>query len=243
MRVGPEPVEQIELRAARGFGAVVGEVDDHALRRPVDRAVRLVDEALQALREPVIAPRLPGIAVHALLHHGPLAVVGHDEAVQVKIEAVLHGGAVHLGDEPARACERRAVDAGALADRDQLLRRLARMPPAPAAHMDAELGLQRREAALERAEHARRDAGGMPVHSHHGAERLKPERMREPAQQFVAPVVMHDRLRDHGAEPRHALAQPGRHAPAMQRQVGASGPAGHGIFILRTIRIPYVVET
>ena len=46
--------------------------------------------------------------------------------------------------------------------------------------------------------------------------------MREPAQQFVAAVMMHDRLADHRAEPRHALGQPWRHAPAVQRQVGAA---------------------
>ena len=113
---------------------------------PVDRAVRLVDEALQPLGQPVIAPRVAALAVHALLHHDPLAVVGDDEAVQVEIEAVLHRRAVDLGDEPARLRERRAVDAGALADRDQLMRRLARMLAAPAADMNAELAAQRRRA-------------------------------------------------------------------------------------------------
>jgi hypothetical protein len=61
--------------------------------------------------------------------------------VQIEIEAVLHGGAVDLGDQPARRRQRRAVEADALADRDQLLRRLARMLAAPAADMDAELAL------------------------------------------------------------------------------------------------------
>ena len=61
---------------------------------------------------------------------------------------------------------------------------------------------------LSAPKHARRDAGGMPIHSHHGAERLEPEWMRQPAQKFVAAVVMHDGLRDDGAEPRHAVGQP-----------------------------------
>jgi hypothetical protein len=36
----------------------------------------------------------------------------------------------------------------------------------------------------------------MPVHAHHGAERLEPERMRQPLQEFVTTIVMDDRLRD-----------------------------------------------
>ena len=50
------------------------------------------------------------------------AVVGDDEAVQIEIEAVLHRGAVDLGDEAARLGERGAVEADALADGDELLR-------------------------------------------------------------------------------------------------------------------------
>ena len=129
----------------------------------------------------MIAPRLPRVAVHALLHHDPMAVVGDDEAVQVEVEAVLHRGAVDLGDEPARLGERRAVEADALADRDELVRRLARMRAAAAADMQAEFARARREPALQRAEHAGGDARGMPVHAHHGAEGLEPEGMREPA--------------------------------------------------------------
>ena len=49
----------------------------------------------------MIAACLPALAVHALLHHRPVAVVGDDKAMQVEIEAVLHGGAVDLGDETA----------------------------------------------------------------------------------------------------------------------------------------------
>ena len=90
---------------------------------------------------PVVAARLPLVAVHALLHHGPLPVVGDEEAVQVEVEAVLHGGAVDLGDQPADARQRRAVEADAFAERGQFLRRPARMLAAPAAYIDAELVL------------------------------------------------------------------------------------------------------
>ena len=138
----------------------------------------------------MIAPRLPALAVHALLHHHPAPVVGDDEAMQIKFEAVLDRGAVDLGDEPARAGEPRAVEADAIADGHQFVRRAARMLAAAAADVKAKLAFKRAQAALERAEHARGDAGGMPVHSHHGAERLKPERMRQAAQKFIAAVVM-----------------------------------------------------
>ena len=106
--VGPECGEQIELRVARAGGTPVGEVDDLALARPVDGAVRLFDKARQTFRMPVIAARLALVAVHALLHHRPLAVIGDEEAVQVEIEAVLHGGAVDLGHKAAGAREGRA---------------------------------------------------------------------------------------------------------------------------------------
>ena len=68
-----------------------------------------------------------------------MAVIGEDEAVEIEVEAVLHRGAVDLGDEPARLGQGGAVDADAIADGDELLGRLARMPPAPAADMEAEL--------------------------------------------------------------------------------------------------------
>ena len=43
------------------------------------------------------------------------------------------------------------------------------------------------------------------------------------AQELVAAVVVDDRLGDHRAEPGHAVAEPGRHAAAVQGQVGAAG--------------------
>src|ERR1019366_7039113 len=66
------------------------------------------------------------------------------------------------------------------------------MPAAAAADMDADFARERRESAFERADHARGNPRGMPVHPHHGAEGLKPERMGETAQEFVAAVIMRD---------------------------------------------------
>src|SRR4051794_21088757 len=140
-----------------------------ALLRAIDGLVRLLDEARKPLRMPMIAPGLPALAVHALLHHGPLAVVGDEEAVQIKIEAVLHRGAVDLRDQPAGARQRRAVEANALAERGQLRRRPPRLVAASAADMQPKLVRKRPEPALQRADHAGGDAGRMPIHAHHGA--------------------------------------------------------------------------
>jgi len=104
--VRPQRLQNIELRAARRFRPPVGKVDDLALLDPIDRSVRLFDEASDVFRKSMIAARLLALAVHPLLNHDPPAVIGNDKAVQINIEAVLHGGAVYLGDEPARLCQR-----------------------------------------------------------------------------------------------------------------------------------------
>src|SRR3954451_18912660 len=67
----------------------------------------------------------------------------------------------------------------------------------------------------------------MPVHPHHGAERLEPEWMSETPQQLVASVMMDDRLAHDRTEAGHAIRQPFRHLPAVQRQIGAARPLSH----------------
>ena len=225
--VRPDLAEHVDLPPSRRLGARVGQVDDDALVDPVDGGVRLLDEALQPFGQPVVAPRLTALAVHALLDDDPAAVVGDDEAVQIEVEPVLDRGAVDLGDEAARGRELFAVEADPVPDCDELLRRLARMRPAAAADMQAEFARQRPEPPLERADDRGRDAGRVPVHAHHRAEGLEPEGMRETPQEFVAPVFEHDRLGDHGAEPRHALSEPPRHAAAVQRKVCAASAPRH----------------
>ena len=96
------------------------------------------------------------------------------------------------------------------------------MRAAPAADMHAELRSTAAEAPLQRPDDARGDARGVPVHAHDRAEGLEPERIGEPPQQFVAAVMLDDGLAHHRAEPRHALAEPCRHAAAMQRKVGTA---------------------
>ncbi len=39
--------EKVQLSPPRGFRTPIGQVDDHALFDPIDRGVRLVDEAAQ----------------------------------------------------------------------------------------------------------------------------------------------------------------------------------------------------
>jgi hypothetical protein len=101
------------------------------------------------------------------------------------------------------------------------------MPAAPAADVNPKLPLQGREPALESADDAGGDAGGMPIHPHYGSERLEPEGMGEAAQELVAAVVMNDGFARDRAKARHAVREPSRHMATVQRQVGAAGPASH----------------
>src|SRR5580693_3022160 len=98
--------------------------------------------------------------------------------------------------------------------------------------MDPELLLQRSQSALQRADYASRDPGGMPVHTHNGAERLEPERMGETPQQFVATVMMDDRFADNRAEAGHSVGEPLGYLSSVQGQVGGSSPLGHQSSVL-----------
>ncbi len=230
-RLGRQRAEHFDLTGPRRLGAMVGEVDDFALAGALDRCVRRINKALQPLGKPVITPRLARLAVHPLLDHDPMAIVGDDEAVQIEVEAVLHRGAVDLGDQPAGAREPSAVETDLVADRRELVGRLARVPAATAADVQAKLGRARLEPAFQRADDAGGDARRMPVHPHHRAERLEPERVRQPTQQLVAAVVKHNRLGHHRAEPRHPVGQPLRNPAAVQRQIGVARPPRHVAFL------------
>ena len=87
--------------------------------------MRLIDETLQSLGEPVIAAGLLELAVHPLLYNDPVAVVGDDEAMQIKLEPVLHSGTVDLGYQPAGFGERGPIKAYPVPYIDQLVRRLS----------------------------------------------------------------------------------------------------------------------
>ena len=83
-----------------------GRFMPEALIAALDRSMGRVDEACQPFGKPVIAPSLPPTIVHSLLDHHPFAVVGDDETMQIKVEAILDGGAINLCDEPTRGRER-----------------------------------------------------------------------------------------------------------------------------------------
>ncbi|MGY4314965.1 hypothetical protein ACVWW1_004292 [Bradyrhizobium sp. JR3.5] len=55
-------------------------VGDLALLRTIDRTVRLIDKTAQI--SGMLAPGLPLVAVHALLHHGPSAVPRREEPME-----------------------------------------------------------------------------------------------------------------------------------------------------------------
>src|ERR1700745_871991 len=93
--------------------------------------------------------------------------------------------------------------------------------------MDPELLLQRCQAALQRPYDAGRDPGGMPVHTHHGAERLEPERVSETPQQFVATVMMDNRFGGNRPEAGHSVGKPPGNLSSMQRQGGGAGSLRH----------------
>src|ERR1700674_2517360 len=93
--------------------------------------------------------------------------------------------------------------------------------------MDAKFSLQRSQPPFQCTDDAGGDAGRVPVHSHHRAERLEPEWVRQPLQEFVAAVLVNDRLRDDGAEPLHAHRQPRRNSSTVQRKDRAAGAFCH----------------
>jgi hypothetical protein len=101
------------------------------------------------------------------------------------------------------------------------------MAAASSADVNAELVAKRCQPPVERTDNTRRDAGGMPVHAHHGAEGLKPKRIGQPPQQLVAPVVVDDSLRHHDAKARHSVGEPTGHAPPVQWQIRAASPSCH----------------
>ena len=141
--VWAERRQKLDLFAPGILGASIGEIDDVALTRPFDGGVRLVDKTLQAFRQPMIAACLFALATHSLLNDDPAAFIGDDEAVQIKIKAVLHGGAINLGDEAAHGGEFVAIKADAISDRHKLSRRATRMIAAPAADMQTEFVAER----------------------------------------------------------------------------------------------------
>ncbi len=215
--IRPKPVKQVDLRLAGGRRPAIGKIDDPALARTVNGTVRLLDEAFQSLGLPVIAAGLPLVAVHALLHNHPFGIFGDNEAVQIKIEAILHRRAVDFGNQTTRVRQCGAVEAYAISKRDQLLRCLSRVRAPASANIQAKLPGEGRQSALQGADDAGGNAGRVPIHAHHRAEGLEPVWMSKASKQVVAPVVVDNGLADHGPEPCHAIAQPFGDTATMKR--------------------------
>src|SRR5271166_1295829 len=102
--------EELELAATRGVRPAIREVDDFALIDTVDAGVRLLDEALQTFGKPMIAASRSACLVHALLDDHPMAVVGHEEAVQIEVETVMKGRAVDLRHQSSDVGESGSVE-------------------------------------------------------------------------------------------------------------------------------------
>ena len=157
--------------------------------------------------------------------HSPSAC--QHERMQVDLKAVGDRVVVDARGQPAGAHQRVAVEAGRVGDRRAVRRaccanacrgRRRRRRRARAAR-----GLSPR---LQRAHHRRRDAGGVPVHAHHAAECLEPERIAQSREERRATVVMRARSRRSRcrASPSAWPATParGRRAAADRRRRNAS---------------------
>jgi hypothetical protein len=112
------------------------------------------------------------------------------------------------------------------------------VPPAAAADVQAEVVGDVVQADLQRVHHARGDPRGVPVHAHHGAERLEPERVRQPREPCVAPVVQHDGLGDHATQHGHPLRQPRRDRAPVQRKIRGSRSCTHTPVQYHRVRNP-----
>jgi len=67
----------------------------------------------------------------------------------------------------------------------------------------------------------------VPIHSHNGAEGLKPERVNQPSQKLLMPIIDRNGRRDHSTQARHALDKPGWIPVATQRLVAAVRTTKH----------------
>ena len=69
--------------------------------------------------------------------------------MEIEIEAILHGGAIDLGHQPACARQAISIDTRADAERQELIRCFAGMLAASAADMEPKLIVHRSKPAFE----------------------------------------------------------------------------------------------
>src|SRR5262245_33343117 len=125
--------------------------------------------------------------------------------------------------QPADADQSFAIEAAALGDRPQFLRRVSRMSSAAAADVYPEFIRTRREAALQSAHDGCCNARRVPVHPHDRTERLEPEGVTETREESRCSVILNNSFGDGRAESGHPFGQPLRNTPAMKRKVCDSG--------------------
>ena len=226
VRVLPRNGEQCILGGKR---AAVGEVQDDAFIAADDAGVGLAGKVAHRRRVPVVAAGESRGVVHPLLDDGPVAGGSDDEGMQVKLEAIADGVVVDFGGEATAADEFVSGNSGAVRDGAQFIRRAARLFAAAPAEINAEFVRARVESAFEGTEDGGRNAGGMPVHAHHGAERLEPEGIADTREEFRLAVMVDDGFDDGRAEFLHAFGEPRRDAAAVQGKIGKTG-ALHMLF-------------
>ncbi len=191
--------------------------------------MRLADEVVDRLAEPVVPPGPPGPAVHALLDDAPRPVGGEEEVVVVDLVAVLHGGGVDPGAHPGRADEALAPgDGQPLGAVGDLPGRPAARRPLAAGHDEAQVVAVPARGLLHGAPGDGGQARAVPVEAQHAAEGLEPPRVGEAAEHLPGPVLLDHRHRDGAREAGHPVEEPARGPAAVQRQLGDAPLHGPG---------------
>src|SRR6185436_9334796 len=157
------------------IGLRVDEVHDLALVLAEDCRMRIGDEITNRGGVPVISTCEAVSIVQALLYYGPFACGRDYKTVQVDLKAVGDCVVVDACSETACTHQSVAVETALVRECSKLVGCVARKAAAPAADVKTEFVCAWCETALKCTHHGGRDSGGVPVHSHHCAERLKPE--------------------------------------------------------------------
>jgi hypothetical protein len=201
------------LRTASFSGDQVQRV---AARVAAHRFVRLVNETVDVLGQPVIAPRHARLVAHPLLHDAPLARRREEEhgdtAGSRPDRGAVHFAAVRLVDERLR------IAAELLAPAGDLVRRAPRRAPLAAGGKKPELAIEVLQSFLDRAADRRRHTARMPVEDEDAPERLKPERIGETPQDFTRPELRGEVHDDLARQPHHAAEQPRGRLAAVKRK-------------------------
>ena len=185
---------------------------------------------------PMIPARGLLLLIHPLLDHCPGAVVRKEKCVMINLKPVLHQGRVNfcrharIVDE---VCGERLGESEPPAPARNLIRRFARCLPLAPADENAEIALRAADRLFQCRSQNRGKPGRIPVKSKHGAERLKPHRIGNPAHKFIRPVFFNQDPGHLPSEPHHALKQPPRAGAVVQRKCGNA--AMHALIVLRIV--------